>query len=237
CASGSSSRITAWPPTRSLPRCSSCRGGTCSSTSTARCRTALSACFARRSADAASWASARASRSASPRMAPPLPMSAVRTASTRSWRRPDVSLPRPVSAVVIGPSAGGVEALLTLLPALPATVRVPVLVVLHVPPTRPTLVAGLLTDRCDLPVREAEDKMPIEPGTVYLAPADYRLLGEPGPVVALSTDEPVHFSRPSIDVLFETAADVFGAGLLGIILTGASSDGADGLDAVRRAGG
>ncbi len=148
-----------------------------------------------------------------------------------------MSLPRPVSAVVIGTSAGGVEALLTLLPALPATVRVPVLVVLHVPPTRPTLVAGLLTDRCDLPVREAEDKMPIEPGTVYLAPADYHLLVEPGPVVALSTDEPVHFSRPSIDVLFETAADVFGAGLLGIILTGASSDGADGLDAVRRAGG
>ncbi len=146
-------------------------------------------------------------------------------------------LPRPVTAVVIGTSAGGVEALLTLLPALPAGLRVPVLAVLHVPPGRPSQIASLLADRCAVAVRDAEDKMPIEPGAVYLAPADYHLLVEAGPSVALSTDEPVHFSRPSIDVLFETAADVFGAGLLGIILTGASSDGADGLDAVRRAGG
>lgn len=150
---------------------------------------------------------------------------------------PAPTLPRPVTAVVIGASAGGVEALTTLLPALPSTLRVPVLVVLHLPPARPSMVVSLLAGVCAVPVHDADDKMPIEPGVVYLAPADYHLLVGTGPCVTLSADEPVHFSRPSIDVLFESAADVFTAGLLGIILTGASSDGARGLDAIRRAGG
>lgn len=152
---------------------------------------------------------------------------------------PDPAIPpgRTIDAVVIGTSAGGVEALSLLLPALPTGLRAPVFIVLHLPPARPSLLADIFTTRCALPVREAEDKLPIEPGTVYFAPPDYHLLVDAGPILALSADEAVHFSRPSIDVLFESAADAYGSRLLAIILTGASEDGAAGLDAVRRAGG
>ena len=140
-------------------------------------------------------------------------------------------------AIVIGTSAGGVEALSVLLPSLPEGLRAAVLVVLHLPRERPSLLVDIFTPKCRLPVREAEDKEPIEPGVVYFAPPDYHLLVDSGPRVALSADEPVNFSRPSIDVLFESAADIYGARLIGIILTGASHDGALGLEAVRRAGG
>jgi two-component system chemotaxis response regulator CheB len=88
-----------------------------------------------------------------------------------------------------------------------------------------------------LPVCEAADKEPVRPGTIYFAPPDYHLLIDEGPCLALSADEPVNYSRPSIDVLFESAADVYGARLLGIILTGANEDGAQGLAAVHAAGG
>jgi two-component system, chemotaxis family, protein-glutamate methylesterase/glutaminase len=147
------------------------------------------------------------------------------------------ALGRPIGAVVIGTSAGGVEALSVLLPALPAALRAPVFVVLHLPRERPSLLVQIFSRRCARPVREAEDKEPVEEGTVYFAAPDYHLLIEEGPRLALSIDEPVHFSRPSIDVLFESAADLFGRRLLGIILTGASEDGARGLEAVHRAGG
>jgi two-component system chemotaxis response regulator CheB len=88
-----------------------------------------------------------------------------------------------------------------------------------------------------LPVKEAEDKEPIQPGTVYFAPPDYHLLIDRGPAFALSSDEPVHFSRPSIDVLFDSAADIYGERLIGVILTGANQDGAEGLAAIGHAGG
>jgi two-component system chemotaxis response regulator CheB len=140
-------------------------------------------------------------------------------------------------AIVIGTSAGGVEALSVLLPSLPAGLRAAVLIVLHLPRERPSLLVDIFTPKCRLPVREAEDKQPIEPGVVYFAPPDYHLLVDSGPRVALSADEPVNFSRPSIDVLFESAADIYGTRLIGIILTGANHDGALGLEAVRRAGG
>lgn len=142
-----------------------------------------------------------------------------------------------IDAVVMGASAGGVEALSVLLPRLPGTLRVPVLVVLHLPRERPSLLVEIFAPRCALPVREAQDKEPIEAGIVYFAPADYHLLVDEGPRLALSMDEPVHFSRPSIDVLFESAADAYGARLLGVVLTGASQDGTAGLAAVARAGG
>jgi len=142
-----------------------------------------------------------------------------------------------VGAVVIGTSAGGVEALSVILPALPATFRPPVFVVLHLPRERPSLLAEIFQPRCALPVREADDKEPIEAGTVYFAPPDYHLLIEKDGTVALSNDDLVNFSRPSIDVLFESAAEAYGARLLGVILTGANRDGADGLAAVRGAGG
>jgi two-component system chemotaxis response regulator CheB len=148
-----------------------------------------------------------------------------------------IALRDRIDAVVIGASAGGVEALSEILPALPASLRPALLIVLHLPRERPSLLVEIFANRCALPVREADDKEPVEPGTVYFAPPDYHMLVEKSRQIALSTDEPVHYSRPSIDVLFESAADVYADRLLGIILTGANADGAAGLHAVHRAGG
>lgn len=148
-----------------------------------------------------------------------------------------IALRDRIDAVVIGASAGGVEALSEILPALPASLRPALLIVLHLPRERPSLLVEIFANRCALPIREANDKEPVEPGTVYFAPPDYHMLVEKSRQIALSTDEPVHYSRPSIDVLFESAADVYADRLLGIILTGANADGAAGLHAVHRAGG
>jgi len=140
-------------------------------------------------------------------------------------------------AVVIGASAGALEALSSILPALPAQFCLPVLVVVHVPPDKRSVMAELFRAKCHLRVEEAEDKQAIEPGTIYFAPPDYHLLVEIDKTIALSSDEPVLFSRPSIDVLFESAADAYGPALVAIILTGANQDGAKGLQAVGAAGG
>lgn len=140
-------------------------------------------------------------------------------------------------AVVIGASAGALEALSALLPPLGAQFPLPIIVVVHLPADRPSMLADLLARKCRLRVREAEDKEPLVGGTVYVAPPDYHLLIEADGAIALSSDEPVLFSRPSIDVLFETAADAFGPDLVAIVLSGANSDGAQGLRAVRAAGG
>lgn len=142
-----------------------------------------------------------------------------------------------VDAVVIGASAGGIEALTVLLPALPAGLRAAVLVVLHLPRDKPSVLAEIFARKCALPVREAEDKEPIQPGTVYFAPNNYHLLVDNGPQLSLSADDPVHHSRPSIDVLFESAAEIYNERLLGIILSGANDDGAAGLAAIHDAGG
>jgi two-component system, chemotaxis family, protein-glutamate methylesterase/glutaminase len=147
------------------------------------------------------------------------------------------SLKGRIEAIVIGASAGGVEALGLILPALPARFRPSLLIVLHLPRERPSLLVEIYEKRCALPIREADDKEPIEPGTVYFAPPDYHMLVERNRQIALSTEEPVHYSRPSVDVLFESAADVYGNRLLGVILTGANEDGAAGLHAIHRAGG
>ncbi|MES2705306.1 MAG: chemotaxis protein CheB [Verrucomicrobiota bacterium] len=141
------------------------------------------------------------------------------------------------AAVVIGASAGAVEALIRILPELPEDYPLPLMIVVHLPPDRESTLAALLNTRCRITVKEAEDKEPIRPGTAYLAPPDYHLLIEPEFLLSLSNEEPVLYSRPSIDVLFESAADAYGSGLTGIILTGANSDGARGLRAVRAAGG
>ena len=142
-----------------------------------------------------------------------------------------------IDAVVIGASAGGVEGLSALLPALPKSTRAAVFVVLHQPREHRSVLTQIFAPRCLLAVREAVDKEPVQPGTVYFAPPDYHLLLDQGPQTALSVDEPVHFSRPSIDVLCESAADLYQRRLLGVILTGASQDGAAGLAAVKAAGG
>jgi len=143
----------------------------------------------------------------------------------------------PVRAVAIGASAGAVQALQTILPALPTDYRLPELVVVHVPADRANMLVPLLQASCALPVKEAEDKEPVGGGVIYFAPSDYHLLVETGETLALSTDEAVNYSRPSIDVLFESAADAYGPGLVGVILTGANHDGASGLKAIVNAGG
>ncbi len=142
-----------------------------------------------------------------------------------------------IRAVAIGASAGGVQALAELLPALPAESRAAVFVVLHLPRDKPSLLVDVFSQKCALAVREAEDKEPVTPGTVYFAPPNYHLLVDEGPQLALSADDLVHHSRPSIDVLFESAAQVYREHLLGIILSGANEDGAEGLAAVHDAGG
>lgn len=140
-------------------------------------------------------------------------------------------------AIVVGASSGGVAALRMLLAALPAGLPVPVMVVLHLPRDRPSQLAELFAQGCALAVAEAEDKVELRPGTVWIAPPDYHLLVEDRATLALSLDEPVMFSRPAIDPLFESAANVFGKRLLALLLTGASSDGTEGIAAVRAAGG
>ncbi len=140
-------------------------------------------------------------------------------------------------AIVIGASAGALEALSAILPALPEDFALPIMVVVHVPPDRDSVLSELFRAKCRVAVKEAEDKEPILGGTVYFAPPDYHLLVEAGHSLSLSSDEPVLFSRPSIDVLFESAADAYGAGLVGVVLTGANSDGAKGLRAIAECGG
>ena len=145
--------------------------------------------------------------------------------------------PAMAEAVVIGVSAGGLKALSAILPSLPGDYPLPVMVVIHLPPAGKSLVAELFDNKCAVKVVEAEDKDTIAPGTVYFAPPDYHLLVELDRTLSLSSEEPVLFSRPSVDVLFETAADAYGPGLIGIVLTGANTDGAQGLKAIVAAGG
>jgi two-component system, chemotaxis family, protein-glutamate methylesterase/glutaminase len=143
----------------------------------------------------------------------------------------------PKRMIVIGGSAGAIEALLELLPTLPAGSAAPVVCVLHLPQDRASGLPELFGSRCARPAREAIDKDRAEPGAIYFAPAGYHLLLETEGTFALSIDEPVNYARPSIDVLFESAARAYGAGLLAILLCGANDDGALGLCAVRTAGG
>lgn len=143
----------------------------------------------------------------------------------------------PPKAIVVGASAGALEALSILLPGLPAMYRLPLVVVVHVPPDKRSVLAELFQAKCALRVREAEDKEPVVGGTVYFAPPNYHLMIETGETLSLSNDEPVLFSRPSIDVLLETAAEAYGTALIAIVLTGANQDGARGLRSVVDAGG
>jgi two-component system, chemotaxis family, protein-glutamate methylesterase/glutaminase len=148
-----------------------------------------------------------------------------------------VSEGRLLSAIAIGGSAGSVDALGQLLPALSADVGLAVLVVVHLPRERESRLVEIYAKRCAVRVVEAEDKQPIEAGYVYFAPPDYHLLVDTGPALALSSDELVHYSRPALDPLFESAADAYGRALMGIVLSGANEDGAAGLLAIARAGG
>jgi two-component system chemotaxis response regulator CheB len=149
---------------------------------------------------------------------------------------PADSLPR-IDAIVIGTSAGGVEALARLLPAIPATLAAAILIVVHVPRERPSLLTDIFRAKCKLTVEEAVDKAEIKPGCIYFAPPDYHMLADSGPQIALSVDDVVQFSRPSIDVLFESAGDIYGPRLLGVLLTGGNEDGAAGMAYIAQCGG
>jgi two-component system chemotaxis response regulator CheB len=144
---------------------------------------------------------------------------------------------RAVDAVVIGASAGGVAALLQLLPDLPADYACPVIAALHLPDGRQSLLAEVFGQRMAMPVREAADKEAVSSGTLYFAGSGYHLSVESDRSFSLSNEEPLHFARPAIDYLMTSAADAYGAGLLAILLTGANDDGAAGMAAVGRAGG
>ena len=144
---------------------------------------------------------------------------------------------RSIELVIIGGSAGGVDALLGVLPALPESFGPGVVCILHIPSDRDSRLAELFAARVALPVREARDKEPIQPGTVYFAGPGYHLSIESDRSFSLSCEPPVHFARPAIDVLMESAADVYGPALAGVLLTGANHDGADGMARIKDCGG
>jgi two-component system chemotaxis response regulator CheB len=139
--------------------------------------------------------------------------------------------------IAIGASWGGLHALSRLLEGIPAGLDQPIVVAQHRSPSSADGgLTALLQSHTSRVVREAADKMPIERGCVYLAPPDYHLLVESSSL-ALSTDAAVQFARPSIDVLFESAADAYGDGTIGVVLTGANDDGAAGLARIKDRGG
>ena len=140
-------------------------------------------------------------------------------------------------AVALGVSAGGQEALRQVLPRLPEGYPLVVVVVQHIPADAGDLIAANLDVRCAARVKDAEDKEPLEAGTIYVAPAGYHLLVEEERTFSLSVDPQVNWARPSIDVLLESAAEVLEERLAGVILTGANEDGSQGLRAVKERGG
>lgn len=138
--------------------------------------------------------------------------------------------------IVIGTSYGGLSALQKVLGDLPREFPAPVVIVQHRTRDQDHDLRSFMQKRCPLPLREPEDKEAIAPGTVYLAPRDYHLLIERDGF-ALSTDSPISHARPSIDVLFESAAEAYGSRLIGVIMTGANADGANGLAKIKECGG
>jgi two-component system, chemotaxis family, protein-glutamate methylesterase/glutaminase len=138
--------------------------------------------------------------------------------------------------IVVGASMGGLRAVVTMLREIPRAFQASFAVVLHRHKDSDGTLRELLQRDSPLPVREPLDKEPLLPGHIYLAPADYHLLVE-STYFCLSVDEPVRYARPSIDVLFESAADAFGPNVIGIVLTGANSDGALGAARIKARGG
>jgi len=144
---------------------------------------------------------------------------------------------REFDALVVGGSAGGTEVMNLLLAALPADFSLAVLVVSHLPADAPSYLLETLSYRCALPVIEPDAGEHVVAGRVHVAPPGYHMLVDDDRTIALSVDSSVRFSRPSIDVLFESAAHAYGPRLLGILLSGANDDGAHGLEVIRAMGG
>lgn len=145
--------------------------------------------------------------------------------------------PARYKAVVMGLSAGGMNALKAFIPGLPNSFPLPVAIAQHNSDNASSFLADYLNRIGSLTVKEAEDKEPLCPGCAYLAPAGYHLLIEDDQTFSLSVDPRVNYCCPSIDVLFESAADAFGASLVGVVLTGANGDGSRGLKAIKARGG
>jgi two-component system chemotaxis response regulator CheB len=144
---------------------------------------------------------------------------------------------RKYELIAIGCSAGGIDALKTVLGHLKEPFAPTIVVVQHIAPTAHASIADLFREICALPVKEAEDKETISGGVIYFAPAGYHLFVEKSRTFALSVDSPVHFARPSIDVFMESAAEVYKERCAGFVLTGANNDGAEGLKSIEHAGG
>jgi two-component system chemotaxis response regulator CheB len=142
----------------------------------------------------------------------------------------------PAMLVAIGASLGGFIAVRTLLEGIREDLGCGIVVAQHRANDPHSRLVELLAQTCPMPIVEPEDKMPIAPNHVYLAPSDYHLLVEPGSL-SLSVDAPLMFARPSIDILFESVADAYGAGAIAVVLTGSNEDGAEGARAIKRAGG
>jgi two-component system, chemotaxis family, protein-glutamate methylesterase/glutaminase len=139
--------------------------------------------------------------------------------------------------LLIGGSAGSLEVLFRMLPLLRSDLPFPVILILHRRSSGDSSLSDLLGSKTLNPTHEVEDKEPVMPGTIYLAPADYHLLIEHDRTFSLDYSEKIHFSRPSIDVTFESAAEVYGARLVAILLSGANEDGSEGLAAIKQEGG
>ncbi|MBT3206909.1 MAG: chemotaxis protein CheB [Bacteroidetes bacterium] len=144
---------------------------------------------------------------------------------------------RKYEAIVIGVSAGGMAALNTIMPALPKNFSIPILIVQHISPRSENYLVHILNNSCKLKVKEADEKEKIENGKVYLAPPNYHFLVEEDFTISLSTEERVNYARPSINVLFESAAIAYKNSLIGVILTGANNDGSQGLKSIKDYGG
>ncbi|MEI7491352.1 MAG: chemotaxis protein CheB [Bacteroidota bacterium] len=144
---------------------------------------------------------------------------------------------RKYNAVVVGSSAGGLNALKTLLRNLNRDFKFPVIIVQHISPDSENYLIHILNDLKRLKVKEADEKEQPQPGYAYVAPPNYHLLVEPDQTFTLTVDERVNYARPSIDVLFETAAEAYREHLIGIILTGANNDGSHGLKRIKEMGG
>jgi two-component system, chemotaxis family, protein-glutamate methylesterase/glutaminase len=138
--------------------------------------------------------------------------------------------------LIIGGSAGSLEVLIRLLPLLRETVPLAIVIVMH-RKAGESLLPTLLAGKTSWPVKEAEEKENITSGVIYIAPPDYHLLFEKGRTFSLDFSEKVHYSRPSIDVSFESAADTYGGSVIAVLLSGANADGAKGLDHIKKAGG
>lgn len=140
-------------------------------------------------------------------------------------------------AIVMGVSSGGFVTLETFFASLSEQIRIPLIIVQHLHPQQSDFHIRHFDRICALPVKEPNDKEPIMPGFVYMAPPNYHLLIEEDACFALSVDSKVNFSRPSVDVLFYSAVDCYGAGTIGVVMTGANSDGSRGLAQIKAHGG